>query len=550
MIEKMLSELCVDKYYEFIKKNKFEPSKKAFSEYCVDKDGQPLNWESCFSDIDDLRAVVFATYPDAADYVFNEDSFPEGYAELLRDEIKKYNRFIVSTLVFGKHADLNFFNSLQTYARANNALILLMTCADAKGTHKRFKVDFDPVFKSDRCWVVVQDLQLNDKIGICDIQQSAKQRIPISSLEKLTATRKSSLIVAGCKQLLKYVPNLKGQIPRALMTTGAVTVNDFTNEFFMSKRTSKLAEADYQAGAVVVEIQDNEQFHFRQIQATEDGSFSDLRTRYYPNGRTEEINEATLVMGDSHVGANDDVLVDAIQHAFIDGGFVDTVVLHDLCNSASVSYHEQDDVIKLIQRANDGSCRLREEINAIVRYINDFTNLGVDVIVVNSNHDNHLDKYVRNLASVSRRDYINMPLAFEALTKMALGEIDSVLEFLVKERADVKLTHPEKVRWLKLDESYVKYGTELGFHGHLGANGAKGSLKTFENAFENAVVGHSHSGAIKCKVFQVGTTSNLDMEYNKGLSSWTRTCCLVHKDGTKQLINFLIQPDGSYSYHV
>lgn len=546
--ERTLREECIDKYYNYLKINMVEPSKKTFTSYCTDADGGQLAWSTVFSSFDELREATFEQYPDAQDYVFNQGHFDEDYAKRLHEEIKKHKRFVITTAVINKGAYLPFYNSLKNYAERNNAMILLMSCADAKGTNKHYSVNFDPEFKDS--WVVVSDLQLNDKIGLCDIQQSAKQRMPISALEKLTAVRKSSLIVAGCKQLLKYVPNLKGEIPRALMTTGAVTINDFSNEFFMSKRTSKLAEADYQAAAVIVEIEDNERFHFRQVEADENGSFSDLRIKYYPDGTAEEIHEATLVLGDAHVGASDMRLIDTIQREFIDGGFVDTVVLHDLCNSASVSHHEENDIVKLIQRANDGSDRLQTEIDNIVTFLNDFTTLGVDVVVVNSNHDDHLTRYVKNLSSVMRKDYHNMTLAFEALALLVSDENASVLEFLVKHRSNVELLHPEKIKWLKLDESYVKYGVQLGFHGHVGANGAKGSLKTFENAFEDAVVGHSHSGAIKCKVYQVGTSTDLDMGYNKGLSSWTRTSCLVHADGTKQLINFILQPDGNYKYHV
>ena len=87
--------------------------------------------------------------------------------------------------------------------------------------------------------------------------------------------------------------------------------------------------------------------------------------------------------------------------------------------------------------------------------------------------------------------------------------------------------------------------------GRAGAGvGGRGSLQTYEKSVYNAVVALAHSAAIKQKVFRVGTTSEMDMGYNHGLSSWTRTCCLVYEDGTKQLINFIPNGKGGYSYHV
>ena len=41
------------------------------------------------------------------------------------------------------------------------------------------------------------------------------------------------------------------------------------------------------------------------------------------------------------------------------------------------------------------------------------------------------------------------------------------------------------INWLKQDESYVKYGIELGMHGDKGANGSRGSIVTFERSVGN-----------------------------------------------------------------
>lgn len=546
--ERVLHDLVVDKYYEYIKTHGYEPSKSAFTEFCLDEEGNAINWKGAFGKIEQVRKATFERYDDCGNYVFNEKSFDEGYADRLEEEIKDYKVFIVTTAVYGKKINEAFFNALKTYRDARKGMIILTACADAKGTREQFKASFDPRLKE--CRFALRDLKLNERVMICDVQQSAKQQNPIGAWEKLTSYHDSSVILAGCKQALKYVPTYREKMPHALMTPGAVTECDFNNVYFMSKRTAKKAELDYQTGALIIEIVDSHKFHVRQVQSNADGSFTDLRTRYYPDGRIEPVYEATLVMGDSHVNAADIELTKSIREGLVRDGFVDTVVFHDLCNGTSVNPHEENDFLRLAEKYNDGSYVLMNEVNSIVEYINSWTYLGINVVVVNSNHDNFVERYVRSQKHVLRHDTANFSIINDLTYYYNRGEVDCALKWLVENRADIKLQNPEKVKWLKEDESYIKYGTELGFHGHRGANGAKGSLKTFENALKSAVLGHSHSGAIKCKIFQVGTTSYLDQGYNKGLSSWTRTCCLVHADGTKQLINFIPTDNGGYTYHV
>ena len=85
-------------------------------------------------------------------------------------------------------------------------------------------------------------------------------------------------------------------------------------------------------------------------------------------------------------------------------------------------------------------------------------------------------------------------------------------------------------------------------HGSAGANGSRGNLQIFERGLGNCVTAHTHSAAIIRDAFCVGTVGVMDQGYNKGLSSWTRTCCLIYKNGTKQLINFIPDSKGLYKY--
>ena len=106
----------------------------------------------------------------------------------------------------------------------------------------------------------------------------------------------------------------------------------------------------------------------------------------------------------------------------------------------------------------------------------------------------------------------------------------------------------DRVHWLEEDQSCRVYDVECACHGDRGSNGSRGSLQIFEKGLGNCVVGHTHSAAIIRNAFCVGTVGLMNQGYNKGLSSWTRTCCLIYKNGTKQLINFMPNGKGGYTY--
>jgi hypothetical protein len=99
----------------------------------------------------------------------------------------------------------------------------------------------------------------------------------------------------------------------------------------------------------------------------------------------------------------------------------------------------------------------------------------------------------------------------------------------------------DNVVFLDEDESYVicddaHGGIECGMHGHLGANGARGNIKSFAKMGRRANIAHSHSAGIVEGIWQVGTSSLMDLEYNKGMSSWSHSHILTYANGKRCMI--------------
>lgn len=93
------------------------------------------------------------------------------------------------------------------------------------------------------------------------------------------------------------------------------------------------------------------------------------------------------------------------------------------------------------------------------------------------------------------------------------------------------------------NESFTIKGIEVGMHGDAGPNGARGTRNGFTRIGVKSVIGHSHSPGIKDGVYQVGTSSRLGLEYQRGPSSWLHTHCLIYSNGKRSLISVI---DGEW----
>ena len=209
-------------------------------------------------------------------------------------------------------------------------------------------------------------------------------------------------------------------------------------------------------------------------------------------------------------------------------------------------------MILKFHRHEEGHDDVIKEGNAIVRCLNKLIEIPSihRITIVNSNHDRHLEKWLQDLRVVNKRDLINLKPAIKMVDAWMEDKNLILVKKLIEDITDEKLTSTDKLKWLNRDEEYIKYGVELGRHGDEGANGGKGTIRTYETSLSNAVIAHSHSGRVFRNVFQVGTNSNMNMGYNHGLSSWTHTDCIVYSDGTKQLVDFIPTTDGGYTYRV
>ena len=469
----------------------------------------------------------------------HEEQYAQEYREALEDEIKGYTKFIITTAVMGKEVNKPFLQSIENYAHRHNAMMLVLPCEDVASRGKKADpIELSPDLKD--FGVIFKDTYLNRNLCLCAISVSAKQINSLTGLDRMAKSREASIIVASPKVFLRYVPNMHYEIPPAIMTTGAITINNYDTDRYMSKRTSTLAENDHAYGVVIVEVENENIFHFRHVQASEEGTLTDMGIEYLPDGSIREMKNTIMVMGDSHVGYHDRELHEKVMKLGEETN-VSQIVLHDVFHGSSISHHDAKKSITRAIKAQEGRLGLEVECIAVKNYIEDIEERGYEVVIPPANHNSHLFRYLEE------GRYVDDPINLKFASNLVAPAIDGInpLQFAIESILGFK---KDNVKWLEKDKSYKAYGVELSTHGDKGANGSKGNLATFEKGLGDCVVAHTHSAAIFRKVFCVGTVGEMDMGYNEGMSNWTRTCCLVYSNGTKQLINFIPNSDGDYSF--
>jgi hypothetical protein len=483
-----------------------------------------------FVNMTKLHNHMRKNYPDLFKDVLDETVFTKKRFQKLKSRVRGSQRFIITTAVVEKKVHPEFYSSIKTYCKRNNTELLILPCQDIASRNRAFNWNLDGILKDDN--IIYNDLKLNGNLFISSIKLSAKQINPLTGLSRI-GQRHGSFVYASPKQSLEFVAESnKKKIPRALMTPGAITIPDYTTDSYMSSRTSYIAENDHVLGAVIVELDSGGIFHFRQIQANPvDGSFIDLHTCYMPNNKVTKVRPEALILGDWHSGSTDPVAKAAFKN-LAKVVRPKNLILHDLFDGKSISHHNEGKPLVKAKNVMRNTHSLKSEILGVATDLNELlTWIDDSIIIVKSNHDEHLDRYL-----VEGR-YVNDPQNHYDALKLAVDLLEG--NDALKNSVSKNLNDPDRVYWLTRDDEYKIGGVECGAHGDLGSNGAKGSPQSLEKAYGNCVTGHAHTPCIFRGVFRMGTLSLMKLDYTKGPSSWVHTSCLIFENGERQLINVI-----------
>lgn len=456
---------------------------------------------------------------------------------------KSKSRFIITWGQNNTAVHKGFYENIEAYAKAINADIHIIlgryrnvTTVDET---RREQLEEEKVFWHEEIikYADANRHDIHQYVSIMsDIKIQPTATNPMSSLQGLSGV--NSCIFGAPKVQMEMIPVLDGMKPKMMISTGAVTVNNYSDS-----KSGKTGEFHHTLGFAIVEIEDADKFHIRYVTADDKtGAFSDLYKRV-EKGVVSDINTIeAIILGDVHYGHHDQAVLDKTM-VLLDKLKPNHVVLHDVFDGNSISHHEMKDPFIQYGKEIAGTNDLKKELDVMMDGLKSFEKFK-NVVIVRSNHDDFLDRWLKNEDWKKQPTYKNSRLYMQ-LSDMLLEQygtnpykIAGVIPALINQKFP-------KFKTLGRSASYqVKGGWELGQHGDVGANGSRGSLQQFRRLNTKIVVGHYHSPGRKDGAIAVGTSTKMRVGYNIGPSSWLQSHVIIHNDGRAQHINFI---DGEYT---
>ena len=245
-------------------------------------------------------------------------------------------RFLISSVQACASPHSYFWRGLQSYAKKNHAEIILLPMIGSSAVKEQDWHNIHPLFKE---YLEYGKRTLNSNIKIEQFNIRPYQIDPCTGLQRF-AQQDTSVIFASPKQRLVPVAHSLQKYPKFLITTGCVTRPNYATSDDVSaerRRLGGVAKRDHVLGFVVVEIVDDELYHFRHVRANKRGEFVDLGTFYSGNNTRKAILEA-FVAGDWHNDQNDPVAVEGTCD-MIQTLKPRRLILHDFFDGHSVSHH-------------------------------------------------------------------------------------------------------------------------------------------------------------------------------------------------------------------
>ena len=449
------------------------------------------------------------------------------------------NRFILTSAQNDTLVHTKFLDSLEVMAEHIGATILVGTFSyNANNGQQNMQKGagewFDERIKK---YIVDEPIQLADDLIWCGELNVLPTAVnPLSGFHSYT--KNCSGIIPHAKVHLESLPTAKDEPVRILYTTGAVTQRNY-----LQKKAGQKASFHHIFGALVVEIDDDGDWFVRQlIGETESGEFYDLDRRYTPTGSTPAHRVEAINWGDIHAEKYD-AKVYAASFGTNPGSMIDDLMpryqlVHDVLDMQARNHHNMSDPYFKFKSYCENKDWVEDDIAQVANVLELMDRDFCHTVVVESNHDLALERWLKT--ADYKTDPANALFFLDCQYATYKAIYDGKRDFSVFKYALIK--HNEKmnkVRFLRTDESFMLCGSdgiECGAHGHLGNNGARGSINAYQKLGTRYNIGHSHSANIRDGVYQAGVSAKLDMGYNKGGSSWSNSHIVTYANSKRAIV--------------
>jgi hypothetical protein len=437
-----------------------------------------------------------------------------------------------------------FFEVLKVYANYLDAELMVSGYTYNKSLfeeHSKHKVTFQsevlPYLTNDR-------VLISEKIAFCgemNILPTAAD--PLLGLKTYTGSKWS--VIPHAKIRLESVPMMKGDPAKIVMTTGTISKPNY-----VPKRAGLLAEFHHTYGAVLVEVCADGEFFCRHLMGEDDsGNFYDLDRYVTVDGVTTCNRIAALTYGDIHyeklceatavasLGFSPSLKKNVSTSSLLDTLRPYQQFFHDTIDFRSRNHHSINDPHFRFEMYVNGTESVEQDLRDAANFLHQTRRDWCTSVIIESNHDTALLKWLKT--GDYRQDPVNAIFFLENQLAKYVAIRDGDKKHNVFWEA-IKRYSPDNANSLVFvseDTSYKICGDiEAGMHGHLGANGARPSPRSFSKMGTKANTAHTHSCSIFDGVWTAGVMGSLDMGYNKGLSSWSPTHIVTYLNGKRAML--------------
>lgn len=464
---------------------------------------------------------------------------------------------IITSAQNNTHAHKNFLASIKQFMNHRSADFYISTCSYAKKAFQESTKGSGWYDKELRPYIIDHPIQLAPGLVFCgEMNISPTAANPLTGLNGYA--KGNSAIFGATKQVLETLPAQKHKDPTFMYTTGSVTQRNY-----IQRKAGQKAEFHHIYGALIIEVTDDGQWFVRQVNCeSATGHFYDLDTYYTPDGYSSGHDIEGLVPGDIHTNHLHPEIARAtlgVDMNKVGNGVIDFqpyegeslvsalrpryLMAHDILDFHVRNHHNIKDPHFRFKQFIKQDESIQAEIENVARLLSAMETPRTTPIVVSSNHDRALIRYIVD----NVRDWASDPAnaLFFLRTQTAAYEAMADEKFFDPVSWNIKRINPKlKTRFLRQDEEFNVAGIACENHGDTGPNGSRGGLNGFVKMGVRMCVGHSHTAAIKDGVFQSGVTCRKDLDYAKGPSSWSWSHTLIYPNGKRTIITMLLDKDN------
>ncbi len=371
------------------------------------------------------------------------------------------------------------------------------------------------------------------------------RKYPLS--DKANLNGRLSNVIPHTKMHLESVPSMADEATKLNLSTGSLTQRNY-----LQKDAGYVAEQDHDYGFTMIAVDSDANWFPTQIEFTDEGLMFfgpqgfgavTVRNSDVKAIRTEDLTPENSVTeainwGDTHASEMD---LGIRRLAFGAGGMLDETMPYyqfhnDLFSMRSRGHHELKDFVRSYEKYADGEDSVEDELQITADVLTESDRDWCETIVVPSNHDRHLDRWVNE--ADFRLDPLNAKFfarcLYQTLDAIDCGDKDfNLLEWALRDVGDFGM-----VRFLSEDEGFVLCkrkgfpGIECGLHGDLGPNGSRGTTMSLIRLGRPINKGHDHIATRKGKVMSAGALA-IRLPYMHGPNSHTVANIMTFKNGAR-----------------